>query len=192
MRELLKLMVIVFTTGASMAMVTPLVLVYLQDRFTIEISKLALAYIPAGLVYAFLPPLLGRLSDRFGRTRLMALGLAGAGLVSLALPAVPTLLWLVLLWVLEAAGFSMASPAQEALVADLTGNQVRGRGYGMYTFASSFGAAVGPLIGGWLYDHSGHALPFLINGAVLLFSTLWVLILFRRESQKSAVQGPQV
>ncbi len=79
---------------------------------------------------------------------------------------------------LEAIGLVAAAPAEEALVADLTGSDVRGASYGLYTFAASLGATVGPLIGGWLYDTMGQAAPFYLNGVVLLAGTaaVWVLL----------------
>jgi MFS family permease len=176
-RPLFSLMVIVFVTGISTAMVSPLLLIFLQDKFTTDVGILALAFIPAALVYSFLPSRLGRLSDRFGRTPLMAIGLIGSGLVSFFLPGLPHIGWLIVLWALEALGLVMAAPAQEALVADLTGSEVRGTGYGLYTFSVSLGATFGPLLGTWLYDAAGHAVPFYLNGAVLLAGAVWVLLL---------------
>lgn len=177
---LFKLMVIVFVTGASLAMVSPLLLILLQDKFTSDVSVLAMAFIPAALVSSFLPSRLGRLSDRFGRAPLMAAGLVGSGLVSLFLPGLTMIGWLIALWVLEAVGWAMASPAQEALVADLTGRETRGTGYGLYSFASSLGATFGPLLGGWLYDSVDRAAPFYLNGVVLLIGAIWVLALLSR------------
>jgi len=185
--SLFRLMVIVFVTGASMAMVSPLLLVLLQDKFTAEVSVLAMAFVPAALVSSFLPSRLGRLSDRFGRAPLMAVGLAGSGLVSLFLPGLPAIGWLVALWVLEAVGWAMASPAQEALVADITGRETRGTGYGLYSFASSLGATFGPLLGGWLYDTAGHAVPFYVNGIVLMVSVIWVLVLLSKPLESQAI-----
>jgi len=183
---LFRLMVIVFVTGLSTAMISPLLLIFLQDKFTTEVSTLALAFIPAALVYSFLPSRMGRLSDRFGRAPLIAIGLAGSGLVSLFLPGLPGILWLIVLWALEALGLTMAAPAQEALVADITGSQVRGTGYGLYTFAASLGATFGPLLGGWLYDAIGHAAPFYLNGVVLLASAVWVLALLGKTPLRAA------
>lgn len=90
----------------------------------------------------------------------MALGMAGAGVLSLALPRLPGLVWLIGLYTLTAVGWAMADPAEAALVADLAGTSGRGRAYGLYTFANSLGATIGPLLGGWLYDHVGQAVPF--------------------------------
>jgi MFS family permease len=73
----------------------------------------------------------------------------------------------------------MASPAQEALVADIVGKDIRGSAYGLYLFVFSLGAVIGPLIGGWLYDSFGYAVPFYLNGIVLLFDALLTVILFR-------------
>ena len=177
-KRLMRLMAIVFLTGLSTAMISPLIMIFLQDRFTTDVPSLARAYIPAALVYAYLPGHTGGLSDRFGRAPLMAIGLVGAGIVSLLMPSMPSLLALAGLWLLEAVGFSTASPAEGALVADLTGRNVRGTGYGLYTFASGLGFTLGPLLGGWLYDVAGHALPFYVNGITLFIGAglvLWLL-----------------
>jgi DHA1 family multidrug resistance protein-like MFS transporter len=186
---LYRLMAIVFITGMTSAMVAPIWLVFIQDHFTQDLRAIVWAYLPSALVYGFLPPRLGPLSDRLGRTPMMTLGLALSGLVSLALPALtrlPNGLWvLAVLWVLEAAGFVMASPAQEALVADLTGADQRGRGYGMYTFAAGLGAAAGPLLGGWLYDAVSQAAPFYLNGSAMIFCAVLVALLLGGLARKA-------
>jgi len=181
-KSLFRLMVIVFIVGGSTAMVSPLLLVLLQDKFTTEVSILAIASVPAALINGFLPSRLGRLSDRFGRAPMIAVGLTASGLVSLFMPGLPAMVWLVALWALEAFGWAMASPAQEALVADLTARETRGTAYGLYSFASSLGATFGPLVGGWLYDAVGHAVPFYLNGLVLFFGAIWVLALLSKPS----------
>jgi MFS family permease len=179
--RLYRLMIVVFITGLSYSMISPLLLIFLQDRFTTDVGRLAWAYIPAALVSSFLPGRAGHLSDRLGRAPLMAAGMIGAGLVSLFVPSLSSLTVLTILWMIEAVGFSMASPAEAALVADLTGEQARGAGFGMYTFAQGIGFIIGPLLGGWLYDTAGHAFPFYLNGAVLLLASLLVWLLLGRR-----------
>ena len=189
---LFRLMLIVSLTAASSSMISPLLMIFLQDRFTTDVRTLAIAFIPAALVYAYLPDRLGGLSDRFGRAPMMAIGLVGAGLVSLGMPAMSSLLLLAALWVLEAIGLSAASPAQAALVADLAGQDVRGRGYGLYMFASGLGFTLGPVIGGWLYDAGGHALPFYANGLILFLGAGLVLWLLRRSPPAPVAEAAQV
>jgi DHA1 family multidrug resistance protein-like MFS transporter len=134
-RSLFNLLVAVFITGAASALISPIYLIYLQDRFTTDVSVLAWSFFPAGIVASFLPSYLGRLSDRFGRVPAMAAGLVGAGILSLFLPILPSLIWVVLLYTVSAIGWSLSGPAEAAMVADLTGTNVRGAGYGFYEFA---------------------------------------------------------
>ncbi len=188
---MLRLMMIVFLTGASSSMISPLLMIFLQDHFTTSVPTLAAAFIPAAIAYSVLPGRLGGLSDRFGRAPLMAVGLVGAGLVSIGMPAMPSLIFLAALWVLEAVGLSAASPAEAALVADLAGRNVRGRGYGLYMFASGLGFTVGPLIGGWLYDSAGHAIPFYANGIILFVGAALVLWLLGRRPKQPATSSSQ-
>lgn len=180
--DLVKLMTIVFITSASVGMITPIFIIFLLDKFTTDIGALVWAIIPAALVAAYLRSYFGQLSDRFGRTRLMALGLVGSGIFSFLLPGLSAIIWLAIFWTLESIGWAMAGPAEEAMVADLTGHQVRGMGYGLYTFVSSMGASIGPLAGGWLYDSVGRTVPFYLNGIVLLIGALFILLVLRRKS----------
>jgi MFS family permease len=188
--RIFRLMAIVFLTSISTAMISPLLMIFLQDRFTTDVGSLAKAFIPAALVYAYLPGRMGGLSDRFGRTPLMAIGLIGAGIVSLLIPSMTSLLMLSGLWMLEAIGFSAASPAEGALVADMTGKNVRGTGYGLYTFATGLGLILGPLLGGWLYDSAGHAVPFYVNGFTLFIGSLLILWLLGGTKDKPIMLNP--
>ena len=180
-RQLIALMGIVFLTGASSALVRPLLMIFLQDHFSTEVDILALAFLPSALIYSFLPSRMGRIGDRWGRKWPMMAGLLVSALVSLFLPNLSSLLWLILLWAIEALGYTAATPAQEALVADLTGQERRGTAYGLYTFAASLGAVVGPLIGGWLYDAQGHAVPFYVNAAGLALSAVLIALFIRDQ-----------
>jgi MFS transporter, DHA1 family, multidrug resistance protein len=173
-----KLLSIVFISAISTSMLSPLLMIYLQDRFTANIETLAIAFIPAALVYAFLPSRMGQISDKVGRIMPMTIGLIGSGIVSLGFAHFFSIEILVVLWVLESIGIVMASPAIEALVADMVGENTRGSAYGMYLFVVSLGAAIGPLLGGWLYDSFGHTVPFYLNGIILLIDAFLVIVLF--------------
>lgn len=177
MRALLPLLLICFGTATANGMTQPILTLYLRDRFTDNLLFILLAFTPAALVYAIAPAPLGRLSDRVGRRRIMASGLAVAGLVALVFPALPNMALLGAIWALEALCISAAVPAEGALVADLTGGAQRGTAYGLYSFAVGLGATLGPYLGGWAYDHLGHSAPFYLNAILLPLSALLVALL---------------
>jgi MFS transporter, DHA1 family, multidrug resistance protein len=181
-RPLVQVMAIVFVSQLCIAMIRPVFLIFLQDYFTTDVRLLALAFIPGTLIDSFLPSRLGGLSDRFGRAPLIVAGLTWTGLCSLLIPGLPHLAWLIIFWTLKTLGLAMAIPPQKALISDLTAHAKRGTGYGLYTFTASVGAAVGPLLGGWLYDAVGRAVPFYLTGIVLLASCGWAFLLLRRIS----------
>jgi MFS family permease len=78
----------------------------------------------------------------------------------------------------------MAEPAEAAMVADLTGGESRGAVYGLYEFARGAGTALGPLLGGWLYDAVGQATPFYLNGLVLCLGAVGVWRLLKKPFRK--------
>jgi len=179
--QLLALMGIVFVTGASTAMVWPLLMVFLQDALGAEVWELSLAYLPAALISAYLPSRMGRIADRLGRKMPMIAGLLVGALASALIPHLRSIVPLIILWAVESLGYTASVPAERAFVADIAGEDTRGASYGLYTFAYFLGAALGPLAGGWLYDNLGHAMPFYLNTAVLLAGALLVAAVLRES-----------
>lgn len=184
--QLFRLMAIVTLTMASSYGLSPFILVYIHDRLTQNLLFIVLAYLPAALIWAFLPSRLGRLADRVGRKPPIVVGLSTSGLFSLTIPFLSMLFpnpllaigVLMLFATLEAACYSAAVPAEQALVADMTGGKHRGTGFGLYTLAQSVGQIVGPVVMGALYDvdHSG---PFIANAVILVLGSVLVLTLLR-------------
>jgi len=177
-RPMILLLLVTLVTAASWAMVSPILMIFLQQKLDVRVAELAIAYLPAALVWAVLPGRLGGLADRFGRKPLMLFGMAVAAASSFLIPGLSSLVALAALWALQAVCYAAGDPAEQALVADLTGGDQRGRAYGLYTAAAGLGAAAGPLVGGWLYDSIGVQAPFYANGIVLALSTLalWALL----------------
>jgi MFS family permease len=193
LRALVPLLIICLGTSTANGVTQPILTLYLTDHFTNNLALLLLTFTPAAIVYGIAPAPLGRLSDRVGRRRLMAIGLAAAGGVAAIFPLVPNIALLGALWTVEALCISAAVPAEGALVADLTGGAQRGTAYGLYSFAVGTGATLGPLLGGWAYEHLGSAVPFYLNACILPTSALLVLLLpievRRRMNQQESDAG---
>jgi MFS family permease len=176
---------IVFLTKASQALVNPLLLIFLRDRFGLALWQLAIAYLPAALILGFLPGRMGRLSDRLGRVPMMVTGLVISAATSLTMPSLSSLGWFVAIFALNALGIVTATPAQKAMVGDLTKREHWGRAFGLYTFAASLGTAGGPLLGGVLYDQAGQVTPFYANAALLVVSALWTILMLRSSASSA-------
>jgi len=180
-RQLYVLMAIVALTSASSYGLAPFILSFIRDHLTDNLIWIALAYVPAALIWAFLPSRLGVVADRVGRKPPMVIGLTMSGLFSLTIPFLTfifpnhtlAIVALAAFATIEAACYAAAVPAEQALVADMTGGKQRGIGFGLYTLAQSLGQVFGPLVMGVLYDvhRSG---PFVINAIILIIGSVLV------------------
>lgn len=109
-------------------------------------------------------PLMGNLSDRFGRRPLLLLAIGGLGLDFLLHALAPNLAWLFVGRLL--AGLCGASwVIANAFIADVTPAEDRGRAFGWMGAAFGLGFVVGPAIGG-LLGELGPRVPFYVAAAV--------------------------
>ena len=185
-RPWVLLLLVTAVTGASWAMISPVLMIFLQEKLTTNVPALAAAYLPAAIIWAVLPRQLGGLADRFGRKPMMVLGLVAAAGSSFVIPHLTNLWGLAALWAFQALCYAAGDPAEAALVADLTGGDERGRAFGLYTMAAGLGATVGPLVGGWLYDGIGPEAPFYTNGVILAVSTIVLAALLQVPARARA------
>lgn len=180
-RPLLALLPIVLLTSLSAGMVTPILLIYMQAHFTVNLVALGLAYIPAALALGYFPTWTGQLNDLIGQKRPMAVATLITAGVTFCMPFAPALWVLVILWVIEALCASTTVPAQESLVARNGGDDWQGRNFALYGTAAAIGTAIGPVLGGWLYDTYNHAMPFIINSVLSGIAALCIILLIRDE-----------
>ncbi|MBD3649096.1 MAG: MFS transporter, partial [Pseudomonadales bacterium] len=113
-----RLMPVIFVAGFANALVMPIYLIWLQDRFTIPPDRLAIAFLPAGIVFAVLPSKLARVVGRWGNVRALALGLCVAGGLYFLLPHLRGFPVIVLVFTLASVGWALVEPARKALVAE--------------------------------------------------------------------------
>ncbi len=178
------LLLVTLVTGASAAMLSPILIIFLQDNLKVGVETIAWAYLPAALVYALLPARLGKLSDRFGSKPMMIIALIAAAATSFVIPYLGSVIALAAVWAFQAACYAAGDPAEQSLVARLTGENQRGRAYGFYIMFAGIGATIGPLGGAWLYQMYNLGIPFMLNGIILAICAVLILI-FLKVPEKS-------
>jgi len=139
----------------------------------------------AVLVLAVTQPLFGYLSDKYGRDKLMMLGLLS--IIGLFYTAITILRDRLDLWmgapflVVFALGSFAFPPAALASLGDLAPERSRGTTMGAYSVVISFGTIIGPLLGGYVIDRYGVARLFYV-GLVMLIGALGLTILIAGTS----------
>lgn len=101
------------------------------------------------LMQFFFAPILGALSDRYGRRRVILIALGGAALDYLVMGLSPNLTWLFVARTISGMTAGMLSAAY-AYVADVTPPSKRAQNYGLLGAAFGLGLVIGPAIGGVL------------------------------------------
>ena len=133
-------------------------------------GSLAALYSMMQFVFA---PVLGSLSDRFGRRAVILSSLFGSGLDYLVLAFAPTLPWFFVGRII--AGISGANiAASSAYIADVSPPEKRAGNFGLIGAAFGLGFIAGPALGG-LLGHIGLRLPFLVAAGLTLLNWLYGL-----------------
>lgn len=128
-----------------------------------------------GTVFALMQyvfsPVLGSLSDRYGRRPIVLLSNFGLGADYILMALAPSLRFLLIGRVL--AGITASSvPTAQAYMSDLTPREKRAAAFGMLQAAFGFGFIVGPALGGWLGSISPR-LPFWVSAALSLLNFVY-------------------
>jgi DHA1 family tetracycline resistance protein-like MFS transporter len=111
-------------------------------------------------------PVIGGLSDRFGRRPVLLASLLALGIDYLVMAFAPTLLWLVM--ARAVAGVAGASfPTAYAYIADVSPPEKRSANFGFIGMAFGVGFIMGPALGG-LVAQFGDRVPFMLAAALAL------------------------
>lgn len=116
-------------------------------------------------------PVLGNLSDRFGRRPVLLISLFGFGVDYLFLSIAPSIGWLFV--GRTVAGITGASfTTAFAYIADISGPEKRAQNFGMVGVAFGLGFIIGPAMGG-AFSHFGIRAPFVASGILTLLNWLY-------------------
>jgi len=146
-----------------------------QLLHTTDISKVALYGGLLTFSYAIMQfsfaPVLGNLSDKFGRRHILLFSIFGFGLDYLFLSFAPSITWLFVGRII--AGITGASmTTASAYIADISTPETRAQNFGMIGAAFGLGFIIGPMIGG-LLGEMGPRIPFLVAACLALLNAAY-------------------
>jgi len=196
-RALLTVWVTLFLDLVSFGIIIP-VLPFYAENFGAAVWQVTLLSTVFSLSQFVMAPVLGRLSDRYGRRRIMLLSIAGAMLSMLVL-GLASALWMVFAARLFNGACNANISTAHAYVADKTAPSERAKYMGMMGAAIGIGFVVGPIIGGLLALPTMPELPFLVAAGLgslnLLMAFFWLpesLPRSRRSVSSATVAGEEL
>ncbi len=129
---------------------------------------LTFAYAVMQFIFA---PVVGALSDQYGRRPVLLLSLLGFGIDYIFLALAPTIGWLFvgrIIAGITGASFTTAS----AYIADISAPEERSKNFGLIGAAFGLGFIIGPVIGG-LLGSFGPRIPFIVAAGLSLLNALY-------------------
>ncbi len=118
----------------------------------------------------------GSLGDRYGRRRVMTIGLVGFGATSIACGLAPTTGWLIGARILQGVAGALLVPGSLAIVRDVyTDREARGEAIGQWSGWSGIVTVIGPLVGGWLVDNLSWRWVFFVAVPIIAVA-VWLML----------------
>lgn len=174
-RALIFVLVTVFIDTVGFGIIIPVLPRLLMDLLDGSLSTAALyagwlMFLFSGLQFLS-APVLGNLSDHFGRRPVLLGSLAAFSADFVLMGLAPTVGWLFLGRALSGV-FSATYPVVTAYVADLTAPEQRAKSFGLLGAAWGLGFVVGPAIGGLLGD-ANPRLPFFVAAGLAAVNVVY-------------------
>ena len=127
----------------------------------------------------FSKPLMGKVSDRVGRRRVILPGLLIGAASVVLLPFFPSFIGLSVLSLTFGIGFATVTSSTSALVADLTRDGRYGSSMGVLRTVMDVGQSIGPVLTGFMVGVAGYGSAFTLLAAILLGAALMLGLLLR-------------
>ncbi|HEY3028419.1 MAG TPA: MFS transporter [Pyrinomonadaceae bacterium] len=191
---LLVIFITVFIDLVGFGIVIPVLPFYAEGtRFNATPRMVGVLFASYSIMQVVFSPMLGRLSDKYGRRPVLLLSILGTSLGFLILGLATTLWMLFLGRIIDGISGGNISTAQ-AYIADITTKEDRARGMGIIGAAFGLGFIFGPALGGIL-SRWGINVPFLfaaglaLANAILLYFTLPETVTKDHPARISAAGG---
>lgn len=167
---MIAVLIDMISIGLIIPVLPPLVGTFTQGEAAHTLAQLAVTF--AFCIANFLAsPILGGLSDRYGRRRVLLIGFSGLAL-SFFVTALASALWMLIVVRLFSGAMQSNIAIANAYVADITPPEQRAQRYGQLGAAFGMGFILGPVLGG-LLGHIDLHLPFYVAGTLAIVNWLY-------------------
>lgn len=160
--------------------------VYLNEKLGYSAWQIGLLFTVQILTATFTKPIMGRLSDKYGRVPLIAAGLALGGIATATLILSSNYILTAVLIAVFGLGLATVTASTSCLVADLSRTGGRGSALGILSSIMDIGHSSGPMAAGVMIAAYSYSLAFGIIGAALVIISL----VFWAGMRKNAVCLP--
>jgi len=173
------MLAVVFFINLGGTIVAPIFPLFVESLVVVKAkvaSTTGLIIAISGLVAAVTAGIVGRISDRIGRKKVLVACTLSSGIFCIPQAIaqnVGQLLGLRALFGLAAGG---TGPTVNALIGKIAPRDSYGRAYGLSTSMGAIGGAIGPLIGGLVASWLGLRPPFVIMGLMLIVVSIIVAL----------------
>lgn len=170
--------------GLGAGMVIPLMSLWFYLKFGVGREELAPIYIISELTLAASSMLSPILSRKIGTVNTIFLTELVSILLLVYLPFTGSFILASAVYVVRNVLMNMTSPIREAFILRLIPREERTRGNGIVNMFHAIPRAIGPEIGGTLFNLGNLTLPFLITASLYSVSGLAFFLMFRKTSAK--------
>lgn len=168
-KNLLVIAVIAVVNALGYGIIFPILYSYSQ-RFGLSDFDNGLLFSLFSVCQFLSTPVIGRLSDKYGRKPLLLISLAGTGLSFVMMAFAPSAIFLFLARALD--GITAGNiPVASAVISDTTESKDRAKGFGLIGAAFGFGFIFGPAISAFTVGINP-SLPFIIAAFITLLAII--------------------
>src|SRR5476651_1764045 len=171
-RKLWLLVFICIINSLGFGIIVPLLYPYGKE-FGLTQQTLGLLTATFSIAQFFATPVLGALSDKYGRKPLLAISLLGTCISFIMFAEARSIIMLFAARILDGITGGNVSVAQ-AMISDTSTPQNRAKKFGILGSAFGFGFVIGPAVGG-LLNKFGPTVPFFFAAGISLIGTLCAL-----------------
>ena len=144
-------------------------------------SQVILLYLIFNVVTSALAIPAGKLSDKFGRSKVLVPGYLIYGLVYLGFAFFSAKPAILILFIAYGAYTAFISGAERAFIAENAPSGLKGTVLGLYGMLQGISLLLSSIIAGLLWDHINSNAPFLFGGVVGIISALLIAIILDKS-----------